>query len=63
VSGQAVGGTIQEVPVTGISASLTLGTISLVQSTNEPVTGQAMTLGLGTPAEIPQQIVGLQDNN
>jgi hypothetical protein len=50
--GQAVGGTIQEIPVTGISASLTLGTISLVQSTNEPVTGQAMTLSLGTPAEI-----------
>jgi hypothetical protein len=57
--GQAVGGTIQEVPVTGISSSLTLGTITLVQSTNESVTGQAMTLGLGTPAEIPQQMVGV----
>jgi hypothetical protein len=57
--GQAVGGILQEVPVTGISASLTLGTFTLVQSTNESVTGQAMTLGLGTPAEIPQQIVGV----
>jgi hypothetical protein len=57
--GQAVAGLFIPVDVTGISASLTLGTISLVQSTNEPVTGQAMTLGLGTPAEISQQIVGV----
>jgi hypothetical protein len=57
--GQAVAGLFLPVDVTGISASLTLGTFTLVQSTNEPVTGQAMTLGLGTPAEIPQQIVGV----
>jgi hypothetical protein len=57
--GNTVGGTLQEVPVTMFGMSLSLGSISLVQSTNEPVTGQAMTLGLGTPAEIPQQIVGV----
>ena len=57
--GNTVGGTIQEVPVTMFGMSLSLGSISLVQSTNEPVTGQAMTLGLGTPAEIPQQIIGV----
>jgi hypothetical protein len=57
--GQAVAGLFIPVDVTGISASLTLGTFTLVQSTNEPVTGQAMTLSLGTPAEIPAQIVGV----
>jgi hypothetical protein len=57
--GNTVGGTLQEVPVTMFGMSLSLGSISLVQSTNEPVTGQAMTLGLGTPSEIPQQIIGV----
>jgi hypothetical protein len=58
--GNTVGGTYTRSTCNYVwNASLTLGSISLVQSTNEPVTGQAMTLGLGTPAEIPQQIVGV----
>lgn len=36
-----------EVPVTGISASMTLGDISLIQSTIEPVTGQELTGSVG----------------
>ena len=55
-SGQALAGSIgQVVPepkipvdVTGISASLSLGSISLVQTTNETATGQSATISLGT---------------
>ena len=34
-------------PVTGASASITIGDISLIQSTNEPVTGQELTVTAG----------------
>jgi hypothetical protein len=57
--GQVVGGTKQDVPVTGIEATLTLGNFTLVQSTNESVTGQELTSSIGEAAEIPQQIVGV----
>ena len=57
--GNTVAGLITEVPVTGNSASLTLGTPSLDQSTNESATGQALTLSLGTQGSIPQNVVGL----
>jgi hypothetical protein len=45
---QVVPEPLLEVPVTGISATLTLGNITLIQSTNETVTGQSVTLSLGT---------------
>ena len=37
-----------EVPVTGISASLSLGSITLIQSTNENAAGQTANVSLGT---------------
>tara|TARA_R100000455_G_C6251704_1_gene108271 strand:+ start:90 stop:983 length:894 start_codon:yes stop_codon:yes gene_type:complete len=57
--GNTIAGLKLEVPVTGIQASLSLGTFSLQQSTVESATGQAMALGLGTPTEIPGQVIGL----
>ena len=58
--GNTVAGLKLEVPVTGIQASLTLGSISLQQSTNETITqSQALALSLGTPVEIPGQIIGV----
>ena len=57
--GNTVAGLKIGVDVTGIAASLTLGSISLQQSTNETATGQAAALSLGTPAELPQQLVGV----
>ena len=38
---------------------MSIGTIALEQSTNEPVTGQTATLSLGQHAEIPGQIIGV----
>ena len=57
--GQAVGGTKTPVDVTGIQATMTLGSITLIQSTVEPVTGQQLTISLGQHAEIPGQIIGV----
>ena len=57
--GNTVAGLKIGVDVTGIAASLTLGSISLQQSTNEPVTGQALASALGTIASIPAQTVGV----
>jgi hypothetical protein len=57
--GNTIAGLKIGVDVTGISASLTLGSISLQQSTNEPVTGQALASALGTIASIPAQTVGV----
>lgn len=62
-AGQVVAGTLKEVPVTMFGMSLTLGTFTLVQSTNEPVTGSAVTTSLGTVEEIPGQIIGLSGFN
>ena len=57
--GNTVAGLKLEVPVTGISASLTLGSISLVQSTVEPATGQAVTSSIGSVGSLPEQLVGI----
>jgi hypothetical protein len=57
--GTTVGGLKTPVPVTGSQASLTLGNITLIQSTNESVTGQQLASSLGTPSEVPDQIVGV----
>ena len=57
--GSTVAGLKTPVDVTGIAATFTLGTFSLVQSTTEPVTGQQATLSLGQHAEIPGQIIGV----
>jgi len=46
--GQVVPEPLLEVPVTGISATLSLGSITLIQSTNETATGQSATISLGT---------------
>jgi len=57
--GNAVGGLKTPVDVTGIQASMTIGTIALEQTTTEPVTGIAATMSLGNHAEIPGQIIGV----
>ena len=54
-----VAGLKTPVDVTGIAATFTLGTFSLVQSTTESVTGQTATMSLGQHAEIPGQIIGV----
>jgi len=45
--GQVVPEPKLEVPVTGVSMSASLGTITLIQSTVEPVTGQQLTGSIG----------------
>ena len=57
--GNTVAGLKTPVDVSGIQMSMTLGTFSLVQSTNETVTGLQGTLSLGQHAEIPGQIIGV----
>tara|TARA_R100000742_G_C4268924_1_gene87339 strand:- start:112 stop:1221 length:1110 start_codon:yes stop_codon:yes gene_type:complete len=57
--GNTVAGLKLEVPVTGISASLSLGSISLQQGTTETVSGQALASALGTITSIPTQMVGV----
>lgn len=57
--GTTVAGLKTPVDVTGIAGTFTLGTFSLVQSTNETVTGQQATMSLGQHAEIPGQIIGV----
>ena len=57
--GTTVAGLKTPVDVTGIQASFSLGTFTLVQSTTEPVTGIQGTLSLGSHAEIPGQIIGV----
>ena len=57
--GNTVAGLKTPVDVTGIQATMTLGSITLIQSTVEPVTGQELTLSLGQAAEIPEQIIGV----
>ena len=57
--GITVAGLKTPVDVTGIQASMTLGSITLIQSTVEPVTGQELTLSLGQAEEIPGQIIGV----
>lgn len=59
LAGQVVAGTKTPVDVTGIQATMTLGSITLIQSTVEPVTGQQLTISLGQHAEIPGQIIGV----
>jgi len=57
--GNTVGGTKTPVDVTGVQASMSLGTIALEQTTIETVTGIPATMSLGTHAEIPGQIIGV----
>ena len=57
--GNTVAGLKTPVDVTGIQASFTIGSINLVQSTNEQPTGLQGTLTLGQHAEIPGQIIGV----
>ena len=57
--GTTVAGLKTPVDVTGIAATFTLGTFSLVQTTTESVTGQSATMSLGQHAEIPGQIIGV----
>ena len=57
--GTTIAGLKTPVDVTGIAATFTLGTFSLVQSTTESVTGQQATISLGQHAEIPGQIIGV----
>jgi hypothetical protein len=57
--GDPVAGLFLDVPVTGSEISMTLGSFSLVQSTNESATGQQLTSSIGTAEEIPAQIVGV----
>ena len=57
--GNTVAGLKTPVDVSGIQMSMTLGTFTLQQSTNEPVTGQSLTATLGQHAEIPGQIIGV----
>jgi hypothetical protein len=38
---------------------MSIGTIALEQSTNEPATGQQLTSSIGEAEEIPAQIVGV----
>ena len=57
--GTTVAGLKTPVDVTGIAATFTLGTFSLVQTTTESVTGQTATMSLGQHAEIPGQIIGV----
>ena len=57
--GTTIAGLKTPVDVTGIAATFTLGTFSLVQSTTESVTGQQATMSLGQHAEIPGQIIGV----
>ena len=57
--GNTVAGLKTPVDVSGIQASFTIGSINLVQSTNEQPTGLQGTLTLGQHAEIPGQIIGV----
>jgi len=57
--GSTTGGLKTPVDVTGIQASMSIGNISLVQTTVETVTGIAATMTLGQHAEIPGQIIGV----
>ena len=57
--GDTVAGLKTPVDVSGIQMSMTLGTFSLVQSTNETATGLQGTLSLGQHDEIPGQIIGV----
>lgn len=57
--GNTVGGLKTPVDVTGIQFTSTIGTITLEQTTIEPVTGQQIAMSLGQHAEIPGQIIGV----
>ncbi len=57
--GTTVAGLKTPVDVSGVQASFTIGSINLVQSTNEQPTGLQGTLTLGQHAEIPGQIIGV----
>ena len=57
--GNTVAGLKTPVDVTGISASFSLGSINLVQTTTESPTGVQATLSLGQHSEIPGQIIGV----
>jgi len=57
--GTTIAGLKTPVDVSGVQASFTLGSINLVQSTNEQPTGLQGTLTLGQHAEIPGQIIGV----
>ena len=57
--GNTIAGLKTPVDVSGIQATFTLGTFTLVQSTNESATGQQLASSIGTPAEIPSQMVGV----
>tara|TARA_R100001460_G_scaffold9682_2_gene23083 strand:+ start:337 stop:1242 length:906 start_codon:yes stop_codon:yes gene_type:complete len=57
--GNTVAGLKTPVDVSGIAASFTLGSFSLVQSTTEPVTGISSTMSLGSIASIPDTMIGV----
>jgi hypothetical protein len=61
--GNTIAGLKIGVDVTGIAASLTLGSINLVQSTVESVSGQALTSAVGAAGSLPQQLVGVTGLN
>ena len=56
--GNTIGGLKTPVDVTGIQATMTLGSITLIQSTNEPVTDNSYN-DSWQHAEIPGQIIGV----
>ena len=57
--GTTIAGLKTPVDVTGIQATMALGSIALEQTTIEPVSGQQATLSLGQHAEIPGQLIGV----
>ena len=61
--GNTIAGLKIGVDVTGIAASLSLGSINLVQSTVESVSGQALTSAVGAAGSLPQQLVGVTGQN
>ena len=61
--GVAIGGLKTPVDVTGIQSDISLGTITLIQSTNESVVGQDLSLSLGQHSDIPGQAIGVSGFN
>ena len=61
--GIVVGGLLTPVPVNGIQSDISLGTITLIQSTNEPAVGQELSLSLGQHSDIPGQAIGVSGFN
>ena len=57
--GNTIAGLKTPVDVSGVQASFTLGSITLIQTTVETVSGQSIAMSLGQHAEIPGQIIGV----